>query len=66
MCEQRTYFLVALAEPAREMKMMVDTAKMRKVMVSAPTPVEPTSSMVVHAEGARLSVLYHRSHTVYS
>lgn len=52
-----TYFLVALAEPAREMKMIVDTERMRKVMVRAPTPVEPTSSMVVHADGARLSAV---------
>jgi len=52
---EEAHFFVALAEPAREMKMMVATDRMRKVMVRAPTPVEPTSSMVVHAAGARLS-----------
>jgi hypothetical protein len=56
---QGAYFLVALALPAREMKMIVDTERIRKVMVRAPTPVEPTSSIVVHADGARLSVIHH-------
>jgi len=36
------------------MKMIVETARIKKVIVRAPTPVEPTSSMVVHAVGARL------------
>ena len=43
----------ALAE--REVMMTEVTESIRKVMVRAPTPVEPTSSMVVHADGARLS-----------
>ena len=54
-CQHRAHFFVASAEPAREMKIMVDTARMRKLIVKAPTPVEPTSSMLVHAVGARLS-----------
>ncbi len=54
---EEAHFFVALAEPAREMKMMQDTDMMRNVMVRAPTPVEPTSSMVVHADGARLSAV---------
>ena len=33
---------MALACPARDMKRMVDTTRMRNVIVSAPTPVEPT------------------------
>jgi hypothetical protein len=35
------------------MKMIVVIAKTKKATVRAPTPVDPTSSMVVHAVGAR-------------
>lgn len=53
MGDRGTYFLVAFALLAREMKMMVDTKRIRKVIVMALTPV-----MVVHADGARFSVIH--------
>jgi len=33
---------------------MLQMTRMMKVMVRAPTPVEPTSSMVVHTSGTAL------------
>jgi len=51
-----------VADPARAMKTMVDTPSTRKAMVRAPTPVDPTSSMVVQAEGATAAIFLRPDH----